>query len=130
LAFRRPLIVRSLVKPQIQCVKVDVKDKDTVKQIDKFEKFLEPPQKKVAASSWFATKAFTLSNAKCGARVRSQPSAHQFPDRLDSQFAVTMNGMVAAPLQFIADRSFAGAGNAFNQIISHAPLPEDNNNEP
>jgi len=39
---------------------------------------------------------------------------------LISQFAVTMNGMVAAPLQFIADRSFAGAGNAFNQIISNA----------
>jgi len=36
-----------------------------------------------------------------------------------SQFAVTMNGMVAAPLQFIAARSFAGAGNAFNQIISN-----------
>jgi len=37
-----------------------------------------------------------------------------------SQFAVTMNGMVAAPLQFIAHRSFAGAGKAFNQIISPA----------
>jgi hypothetical protein len=37
-----------------------------------------------------------------------------------SQFAVTMNGMVAAPLQFIARRSFAGAGNAFNQIVSNA----------
>src|SRR4029453_524149 len=26
-----------------------------------FEKFLEPPQKNVTASSWFATKAFTLA---------------------------------------------------------------------
>ena len=43
-----------------------------------------------------------------------------------SQFAVTMNGMVAAPLQFIADRSFAGAGKAFNQIVSNAHLLEDN----
>lgn len=39
---------------------------------------------------------------------------------LISQFAVAMNGMVAAPLQFIADRSFAGAGKALNQIISLA----------
>jgi hypothetical protein len=31
-----------------------------------------------------------------------------------------MNGLVAAPLQFYADRRFAGAGNAFNQIISPA----------
>jgi hypothetical protein len=37
-----------------------------------------------------------------------------------SQFAVTMNGMVAAPLQLIADRSFAGARKAFNQIVSNA----------
>lgn len=45
-----------------------------------------------------------------------------------SQFAVTMNGMVAAPLQFIADRSFAGAGNAFNQIISNAHCQMVTNN--
>jgi hypothetical protein len=44
---------------------------------------------------------------------------------LVSQFAVTMNGTVAAPLQFIADRSFAGARKAFNQIISNAHSLED-----
>ena len=31
-----------------------------------------------------------------------------------------MNGLVAAPLQFCGDCRFAGAGNAFNQIISNA----------
>ena len=31
-----------------------------------------------------------------------------------------MNGVVAAPLQFIANRSFAGAGNAIDKIISFA----------
>ena len=31
-----------------------------------------------------------------------------------------MNGLVAAPLQFCADRRFAGAGNAFDQIVSDA----------
>jgi hypothetical protein len=36
------------------------------------------------------------------------------------QFPVTMNGLVAAPVQFCADRRFAGAGNAFDQIISDA----------
>ena len=44
---------------------------------------------------------------------------------LVSQFTVTMNGMVAAPLQFIADRSLAGARKAFNQIISNAHSLED-----
>jgi hypothetical protein len=37
-----------------------------------------------------------------------------------SQFAVTMNGVVAASLQFIADGSLAGAGKAFDQIIPDA----------
>jgi hypothetical protein len=31
-----------------------------------------------------------------------------------------MNGLVAAPLQFCADRRFAGAGNALDKIISFA----------
>jgi hypothetical protein len=31
-----------------------------------------------------------------------------------------MNGLVAAPLQFCADRRFAGAGNALDEIISFA----------
>ena len=39
---------------------------------------------------------------------------------LIGQFVVTVNGMIAAPLQFFADRSFAGAGNAFNQIVPNA----------
>ena len=36
------------------------------------------------------------------------------------QFTVTINGLVAAPLQFCADRRFAGTGHAVNQIISPA----------
>ena len=31
-----------------------------------------------------------------------------------------MNRLVAAPLQFCADRGLAGAGNAFDQIVSDA----------
>jgi hypothetical protein len=31
-----------------------------------------------------------------------------------------MNGLIAAPLQFCADRRFAGAGNALDKIISFA----------
>lgn len=39
---------------------------------------------------------------------------------LISEFPVAINGMIATPPQFFADRSLASAGNAFNQIISHA----------
>lgn len=44
---------------------------------------------------------------------------------LISQLAVTMDCLVAAPLQFIADRAFASAGKAFNQIVPDAHLLED-----
>jgi hypothetical protein len=37
-----------------------------------------------------------------------------------SQLAVAMNGVVASSLQFIANRSLAGAGKAFDQIIPDA----------
>jgi hypothetical protein len=36
------------------------------------------------------------------------------------QFAITIYGVVAAPLQFFADRSFAGARNTLDQVISNA----------
>ena len=36
--FSAPLLFRSLVKPPVQCVKVDVEDKNAVKQIDKLRK--------------------------------------------------------------------------------------------
>jgi hypothetical protein len=39
---------------------------------------------------------------------------------LIAQFTVIINDMIAAPPQFSVDRSLAGAGNAFNQIIPHA----------
>ncbi|SDD44803.1 hypothetical protein SAMN02799630_03412 [Paenibacillus sp. UNCCL117] len=44
----------------------------------------------------------------------------RFRVALISQLTIAMNSMVAAPLQFVADRSFAGAGNAINQVIPYA----------
>jgi len=36
------------------------------------------------------------------------------------QYAVAMNGVVAAPPQLVADRRLAGAGNPFDQIVPDA----------
>ena len=47
---------------------------------------------------------------------------------LIGQFPIAMNGLVATPLQFIADRCFAGAGEAFDQIISNAHCQMITNN--
>ena len=86
-----------------------------------FAKFLEPPQKNVSSTSWSATRAPTrFSHARCGARVKVIGRFTGFRIALVSQFAVTVNGLVAAPLQFIADRSLAGARKALDQIVSDA----------
>ena len=48
---------------------------------------------------------------------------------LVSHLAVAMNGVVAAPLQFIADGSLAGAGKAFDQIIPPPHALENTHHE-
>jgi len=58
-----------------------------------------------------------LVHRKAGNAIYRCPS---FRVALISQITVAVNGMVAAPLQFFTDRSFARTGNAFNQVISHA----------
>jgi len=44
--FSAPLIFRSLVKPPVQCVKVDLKDKNAVKQIYEFRIIPRPTAEK------------------------------------------------------------------------------------
>jgi len=48
---------------------------------------------------------------------------------LISQLPVAMNGVVAAPLQFIANGSLAGAGKAFDQIVPPAHALKPTNHE-
>jgi hypothetical protein len=50
-----------------------------------------------------------------------EPSVDPFLNRLDTPIpGLTMNGLVAAALQFCADCRFASAGNAFDQIVFDA----------
>ena len=39
------------------------------------------------------------------------------------QFAVAVDGVVAAPLQFVADRGFTGAGNAVDDVVLDTHVP-------
>lgn len=57
-------VFRSQRKPPVQRVDIDVEHEDLVEQIDKRGKFLDPPQKKVTASLWSATRALTLSTSQ------------------------------------------------------------------
>ena len=85
-----------------------------------FKKFLEPPQKNLPPHPGRRPRLLPGPPARCGARARSHSAAFRFPDRLDRPVRCHHWWHVAAPLQFFADRSLAGAGNAFDQTISHA----------
>ena len=39
------------------------------------------------------------------------------------QFPVAVDGVVAAPLQFVADRGFTGAGNAVDDVVLDTHVP-------
>jgi hypothetical protein len=87
-----------------------------------FEKFLEPSAEKCYRLILVGDYGFYFIYMPSVVHVRPMV-IHRFTSfriAFISQFTVTINGMVAAPLQFFADRSFAGAGNPFNQIIFNA----------
>ena len=116
-----PLGVRSLVKPPMQCVNVDVKNKDAIEEIYELRKI---PRATTEERHCFILVGYQgLHFVHMPDVVLVCEAIHWctgFRIALISQFAVTMNGLVAPPLQFFADRSLAGAGNAFDQKIPPA----------
>src|SRR5215216_5886823 len=127
-----PLISRSLVKPPIQCVKVDLENKDVVKQIDEFREVPRTTAEECYRLILVGDQGFHLVYMPDVVFVyrKAGDALHRFTSlriTLISQLTDTIEGMVAASLQFFAHRSFAGAGNAFNQIVSNAHWLDDNN---
>jgi len=119
--FSPPLIFWSLVKPPVQCAKIDFKDKDAVKHIYEFCKIPRTTAEKCYRLILVGDYGFYFIYMPNVVLVRDAIRRFaSFRIAFISQFIVTVNGMIAAPLQFFADRSFAGAGNAFNQIVSNA----------
>ena len=118
--IRFPVIFRSLVKPPVQGVKVDFKDKTRSNRSTNFEKIPRTTAEKcyrlilVGDQGFYSIYMPDVVLVRCAIRRFTS-----FRITLMSQLGVTIDGIVAAPLQLFADRSFAGAGNAFNQIISN-----------
>ena len=133
-AFRRlsatPLVGRSLVKPPMQRGKVDFEDKDAVEQIDKFREVpgatAEECGRFIPVGNQGLYFVYIPDVVLVSADLRRSTS---FRIPLVSQLAVAMNGVVAAPLQFIANGSLAGAGKAFDQIIPPAHVLENTHHE-
>src|SRR5260370_35982503 len=113
----------------VEGVRVDCKEKNAVKEREEFGKIPRTTAEKGDRLLLVGDQGFdfvSIPNVVLGRedfRVLVREGIRRctrFRIALIPQFPVTMNGLVAAPLQFCADRRFAGAGNAFNQIISPA----------
>jgi hypothetical protein len=118
-----------LSNPPVHCVKVNFKDKNAVKQIDELCSIPRSTAEKrdrlipVGDAGLYFIYMPNVVRGNEGRRALVRAAIRRctgFRMALIGQFPVTMNGMVAAPLQFGADRRLAGAGNACNQIIPHA----------
>jgi len=110
-----PLIVRSLLKPLEHGVTVDLKDKDAVKEIDELGKIPRATAEKCHRLLPVRDQGFDSIHIPdmvlvhlAGRRRTSLRIA------LICQLGVAINGTVAAPPQFSADRRFPAAGHAFN----------------
>jgi hypothetical protein len=125
-----PLVVRSLVKPPMQRGKVDFKDKDAVEQIDKFR---EVPGATAKECDRFIPVGDQGSNSVYVPDVvlvsETIPRFTGFGIAPVSQLAIAMNGVVAAPLQFVANGGLAGAGKALDQVIPPAHVLENTHHE-
>ena len=117
-----PLILRSLVKPPVQCVKVDLENKHLVKQIDEFWEVPRTTAKECYGFILVDDQGFhrvympdvVFVHGKAG------DALHRFTSlriALISQLTVTIKGMVAAPLQLFTDRGLTRTGDAFDQEI-------------
>jgi hypothetical protein len=116
-----PLIVRSSVKPPVQCIEVDIKDEHAVEQAYELREVAGTTTEKRRRVSLVGDQGFHFVYMPEMVFVRGDiPRFPRFRIAYVSEFAVTMNGMVAAPLQFVADRSLAGAGKTFDQVVPRA----------
>ncbi|SEO03910.1 hypothetical protein SAMN05518847_105320 [Paenibacillus sp. OV219] len=104
----------SLINPPETGFQVDLKDKHAVEEINEFGKISRTTAEKCYRLFLIGDQSFYfiyMPNVVFGFKAIRRGTS--FRVALISQFTVTMNGMVAAPLQFVADRSFAGTGNAY-----------------
>jgi hypothetical protein len=116
-----PLTVRSFVKPPVQCVEVDIKDEHAVEQAYKLREIPGTTTEKRCRVSLVGDQSFHFVYMPDVVFVRGDiPRLSRFRIAYVSEFAVTMNGMVAAPLQFVADRGLAGTGKTLDQVVPRA----------
>jgi len=116
-----PLIFRSLVKPPVQGVEVDLEDENAVKQLNEVCKVPRTPAEECYRRIIAGDQGFYSIHMPNVVLVRAALNRiTSFGIALISQFSVTIDGMVAASLQFLTDCSLASARNAINQIVPDA----------
>jgi hypothetical protein len=113
LALRRPsakLVRRSLLEPSPQRLKINLKDEDGVEQVDERGEVPGAAAEERRRLVLVGRQGSDLFDAP--EMVLVGPSRHLSPGgwiTLVGELAVTVDGLVAATLQLIADRRLAGA---------------------
>lgn len=98
----------SLINPPERGFQVDLKDKHAVEEVDEFGVIPRTTAEKCYRLILIVDQCFyfiNMPNVVFGFKAIRRGTS--FRIALIRQFTVTMNSMVAAPLQFVADRSFA-----------------------
>src|SRR3954453_23332419 len=110
-----PLLVRSRVKPPVQRGKVDLEDEDGVEEV---EKLREVPRSTAEEGDRFPlVRGQGFHSVDIPEVVLVPPTHNRLPGfrvALVGPLAGAMNGLVAPPLEFIANGSLAGPGQAFD----------------
>ena len=119
--LRAPLVSRSLVEPPVQGVDIDIEDEDLVEQID------EPREVAGAAAEERDGLVPFGHQGPNSTHVPEVMLMHGAVDRyaglgiaLVGKVPVTVDRVVATPVQLSADRGLPAPGDALNQVIAHA----------
>jgi hypothetical protein len=110
-----PLVFRSGGKTPIQRIQIDLKHKHGIEQTDEAVSIPGTAAKECCGMVVIGHQSLDLLNVPYPSTMLVSVPFHQLPS-LEivpiGQLPVAVDGVIAAPLQLVADRRFPGAGNA------------------
>ena len=110
-----PRVLRSGRKTPIQCIHIDLKHKHCIEQTDEAVGIPRTAAKECCRMVLIGDQSSDLLNVPYPTTMLVSASIHGFSSLEIApigQLLIAVDGVIAAPLQLVADRRFTGAGNA------------------
>jgi hypothetical protein len=98
---------------------VDFENEHPVEEVDELRRIAAAAAKERHRLFLVGEQGLHLRYIPAGREVRCGCTAFTC-FRLAPEFSVAVDGLITPPLQFVADRSFAGAGTTVDQVVSDA----------